>query len=295
MPVDGVDLVDHDARWDELGEPGERVAGIGARPGRPVAAGTTRSSTRISSDFPLSVRTIEAASGPVPGASPAGTGRAARSRRMRDSSTAMRRSSTTDTSNPRRTANADTAMRTTRANLDSAGTSRRTSSTRAPDSSGGLVRSGEIAPSGACGHESLSHGPAAAGGPGRSALPTASAARHHDPMELDGNGLEVLGRSACLDLLGSASIGRVALCIDALPVVLPVTFSVHDRDLVICAMGGRRIACRTRRHAWWPFQADGHSQETGLGWSVLVQGVVRVRPRTSLTPGRRPTRASDLG
>jgi nitroimidazol reductase NimA-like FMN-containing flavoprotein (pyridoxamine 5'-phosphate oxidase superfamily) len=109
-------------------------------------------------------------------------------------------------------------------------------------------------------------------------------------MELDGNGLEVLGRSACLDLLGSASIGRVALCIDALPVVLPVTFSVHDRDLVICAMGGRRIASALDDTVV-AFQADGHSQETGLGWSVLVQGAVRVVPDPSSLPvARRPAR-----
>ena len=110
------------------------------------------------------------------------------------------------------------------------------------------------------------------------------------PMELDGNGLEVLGRSVCLDLLGTASIGRVGLCIDALPVVLPVTFAIHVDDLVICAMGGRRIAAALDDSVV-AFQADGHGVGAGIGWSVLVQGPVRILPEPPPFPvGRRPER-----
>ena len=96
-------------------------------------------------------------------------------------------------------------------------------------------------------------------------------------MELDGNGLEVLGRSVCLDLLGTVSIGRVGLCIEALPVVLPVAFAVHEDDVVICALGGRRITAALDG-AVVAFQADGHGGQAGIGvgWSVLVQGAVRV-------------------
>ncbi len=110
-------------------------------------------------------------------------------------------------------------------------------------------------------------------------------------MELDANGLEVLGRSICLDLLGTVSIGRVGLCIDALPVVLPVAFAVHEDDVVICAMAGRRIT-EALDEAVVAFQADGRGGGEGIGWSVLVQGPVRVLPvpppvRVSRHPHRR--------
>ena len=41
-------------------------------------------------------------------------------------------------------------------------------------------------------------------------------------VSYDRNGLEILDRASCLQLLGSAHVGRIALTMGALPVVFPV-------------------------------------------------------------------------
>jgi uncharacterized protein len=48
-------------------------------------------------------------------------------------------------------------------------------------------------------------------------------------MEVDRNGLEVLGRDACLRLLASATLGRVGVSSGALPSVVPVNFRFDGR------------------------------------------------------------------
>jgi nitroimidazol reductase NimA-like FMN-containing flavoprotein (pyridoxamine 5'-phosphate oxidase superfamily) len=96
-------------------------------------------------------------------------------------------------------------------------------------------------------------------------------------MEVDPNGLEVLGRSACLGLLGTLSVGRLALCIDALPVVLPVRFALDGEDLVVSALAGERIRAALDDSVV-AFQADGPGtgSDGDIAWSVLVQGSSRV-------------------
>lgn len=96
-------------------------------------------------------------------------------------------------------------------------------------------------------------------------------------MEVDLNGLEVLGRSTCLDLLGTASVGRVALSIDALPVVLPVRFSLDGDDVVVSALAGDRIRSALDDSVV-ALQVEGRSEpaDEGIAWSVLVRGSSRV-------------------
>ena len=90
-------------------------------------------------------------------------------------------------------------------------------------------------------------------------------------MEVDPNGLEVLGRSVCLELLRTVGSGRLGLSIDALPVVLPVSFAVDGDDLMVVAVGDDRLAAALAG-AVVAFQADRHDPASGLEWSVLVRG-----------------------
>jgi uncharacterized protein len=87
----------------------------------------------------------------------------------------------------------------------------------------------------------------------------------------DRNGLEILDRSSCLELLGTADVGRIALSIGALPVVLPVNFAMLGEDIVIRTSPGSRLETAAT-NAVVAFEVDcvdaSHS-----GWSVLVQGV----------------------
>jgi hypothetical protein len=94
-------------------------------------------------------------------------------------------------------------------------------------------------------------------------------------MELDRNGLEVLRPDECLALLRTVPVGRVGLSMDALPVVLPVSFVVDgDRLLIRTGRGSKLDAALAG--AVVAFEADDHDAETGQAWSVLVRGSTAV-------------------
>jgi nitroimidazol reductase NimA-like FMN-containing flavoprotein (pyridoxamine 5'-phosphate oxidase superfamily) len=91
--------------------------------------------------------------------------------------------------------------------------------------------------------------------------------------------VRVLSTEECMHLLASVPVGRVGLSIGALPVVLPVNFSLVDGDVVF------RTAEGTKFHAAangvvLAFEADGYAPDGMSGWSVLVQGVTRVVTET---------------
>lgn len=88
----------------------------------------------------------------------------------------------------------------------------------------------------------------------------------------DRNGLEILSRSECMGLLASAAIGRLALSLRALPVILPVNFAVVDGDIVIRTNAGTKLAAAAT-NAVVAFEVDGIDARYHNGWSVLVQGI----------------------
>jgi hypothetical protein len=91
-------------------------------------------------------------------------------------------------------------------------------------------------------------------------------------VEIDRNGLEVLGREECLRLLGMATIGRVGLSSAALPSVLPVNFRlVGDRILFRTGRGSKLDAAT--RNAVVAFEVDDFEVFDRSGWSVVVVGV----------------------
>ena len=94
-------------------------------------------------------------------------------------------------------------------------------------------------------------------------------------MSIDGNGLETIERTECLRLLGSVAIGRLALSIRALPVVLPCNFGLTPDGIVIRTGGGPELdqACD---QAVVAFEVDGLDPIDETGWSVLVQGLATV-------------------
>ena len=90
-------------------------------------------------------------------------------------------------------------------------------------------------------------------------------------MNFDRNGLETIEEDECLRLLGSAAIGRLALSVRALPVVLPVNFALADDGIVIRTGAGTKLdqACDQTVVAFEVDRFDTMSPRTG--WSVLVQ------------------------
>lgn len=102
-------------------------------------------------------------------------------------------------------------------------------------------------------------------------------------MEVDRNGLEVLGRDECLRLLEQATIGRVGLSAGALPVVLPVNFVLTDAGVVFRTSGGTKLDAAVDG-AVVAFEADWFDAVYHEGWSVVVTGVAQVRALHDLPP-----------
>lgn len=90
-------------------------------------------------------------------------------------------------------------------------------------------------------------------------------------MNHDRNGLEVLSRQQCLELLGRSVVGRVVFTEKALPAALPVNFALLDGDIVFRTATGSKLAAALAK-AVVAFQADEIDPAFQTGWSVLVQG-----------------------
>jgi uncharacterized protein len=93
-------------------------------------------------------------------------------------------------------------------------------------------------------------------------------------MEVDRNGLEVLGRDACLRLLGSATLGRVGVSSGALPSVVPVNFRFDGRQILIRTGVGTKLDAAVA-NAVVAFEVDEIDPVAHTGWSVMVTGVAR--------------------
>lgn len=93
-------------------------------------------------------------------------------------------------------------------------------------------------------------------------------------MEVDRNGLVVLDRPTCLDLLSRASLGRIAISVDALPTVLPVNYRLVGEDVVFRTTSGSKLNAATSG-AVVAFETDDIDRLSHQGWSVVVTGIAR--------------------
>jgi nitroimidazol reductase NimA-like FMN-containing flavoprotein (pyridoxamine 5'-phosphate oxidase superfamily) len=92
------------------------------------------------------------------------------------------------------------------------------------------------------------------------------AGRSHAPGEL-----EVLTEHQCRELLTQASVARLGLSVDSLPVILPVNFVVDDDSIVFRTGPGLKLSAAAAGDVAClevdDIDALGHG-----GWSVLVTG-----------------------
>ena len=84
----------------------------------------------------------------------------------------------------------------------------------------------------------------------------------------EGGGL--IPEPECWELLASASVGRIALSIRALPAIVPVQYYLDGRTLAVC-LGHRELPERAL-NAVVAFAADAIDPQTRSGWLVQVQG-----------------------
>jgi len=98
-------------------------------------------------------------------------------------------------------------------------------------------------------------------------------------MDLRGDwgqaGFEALGEAECFELLGRQKIGRVAVTIGAIPVVLPVNYLFADGAIHFRTGEGAKLTAASQ-HAVVAFEVDEIDPLYHAGWSVLAVGVARV-------------------
>lgn len=90
---------------------------------------------------------------------------------------------------------------------------------------------------------------------------------------MDRNGLTVLSREESLALLGSRSVGRIAVTMRALPTILPVTdvLDATTESIVFRTGYGTKLDA-AGRNAVVAFEIDDLDEATRTGWSVVAIG-----------------------
>ena len=93
--------------------------------------------------------------------------------------------------------------------------------------------------------------------------------------DLDGAGLHVLARSDCLQLLARGGVGRIAVTAGALPMILPVRYTLDGNRVVLCVGVGSTLDQATH-NAVVAFEVDG--SDLGGEWSVSIVGIAQPIP-----------------
>lgn len=83
---------------------------------------------------------------------------------------------------------------------------------------------------------------------------------------------EALSSEECIRLLARAGLGRLALNVGALPVVIPVAYLLTPGGILVRLGGGAGLETATQDTVVG-FEADDIDAVTGEGWTVTVTGI----------------------
>src|SRR3546814_12629558 len=101
----------------------------------------------------------------------------------------------------------------------------------------------------------------------------------------DRNGLEILDRQACLDLLATVAIGRLAYLTGGVPRVAPLNVALDGDRVVFRLSTGHALAAIDSRQ-FVTLEVDDFDLDPCCGWRVAVPCVVRAVPATlAASPG----------
>jgi nitroimidazol reductase NimA-like FMN-containing flavoprotein (pyridoxamine 5'-phosphate oxidase superfamily) len=88
-------------------------------------------------------------------------------------------------------------------------------------------------------------------------------------------GLELLDERACMELLRTGEVGRVAVTLGALPAIFPVNFRMVDDAIVFRTGPGTKLSAASDG-AVVAFEVDDWDRADRSGWSVLAVGPAEV-------------------
>jgi len=83
--------------------------------------------------------------------------------------------------------------------------------------------------------------------------------------------LEEISETECLELLEGHQIGRIALIVENQPLIFPVNYGISHRIVTFRTAHGTKLSYAPGSNV--AFEIDDYEPSTGVGWSVLVQGV----------------------
>lgn len=85
--------------------------------------------------------------------------------------------------------------------------------------------------------------------------------------------LRDLGEQECWARLGEIGIGRVAMCTDRGPVILPVNYLVDSDTVIVRTAPYTQLAAHLQETL--AFEVDDFEPDMRRGWSVLVVGAAK--------------------
>lgn len=101
---------------------------------------------------------------------------------------------------------------------------------------------------------------------------------HDDRPERMNGALSVLSRDACLELLRTRSVGRLAYVARAgVPDVVPVNYVLDGADVLIRSGPGPKLQA-AERHDTVALEVDAIDEAEHCGWSVVVHGTAERVP-----------------
>lgn len=91
-------------------------------------------------------------------------------------------------------------------------------------------------------------------------------------MSLVDEGPQLLSDDECRGLLGSASVGRIGVSVNALPVIVAVNYRMAGDVIQFWSGPGLKLNA-AQAHTVVAFEVDEFDPETQRGWSVLAVGL----------------------
>ena len=85
--------------------------------------------------------------------------------------------------------------------------------------------------------------------------------------------LQEIPETECLRLLRRHSLGRIAVVVEGQPQIFPVNYALQDRIIVVRTAPGTKLSYAPSSNV--AFEIDDYNASTGVGWSVMVQGVAQ--------------------